>query len=348
MAGIFGSQKTFNPYAGVGAPGYDIWTQWGGNGGGIYNPNMGQLGDGAPAQAPMSAARPVQSPTLDMALPTDPYANERPAEAPGLFGKGRKLRDFVGYGLGAFAEALGGGENPYRVAMDEDRRAKNELVRAQMLARLKEQEQLRQWQLEQSKPQFANIGKSWARYDPLTGQTEQLFRAPSEEVQFATDLNLSPGTKEYAQAVRDRALGAQGPSAMAMRLKELQDQAARGWAGIAETRRHNRVSEAQGDTRLSQTSPSDVVGPIMAKMSRGEPLSQGEQAALDRYRSFDPFNAMMANMLGGASQPPATASPAPTAPPPRAQSGPRVGQTATNPKTGRRIRWDGKRWQPIN
>lgn len=83
---------------------------------------------------------------LQTGISQDPYAGQR-QDAPGLFGKGRKLRDFVGYGLGALADQFGG-QNPYQMQMDrdadrgereaaaesDDRRA---LVQAEALARLR-------------------------------------------------------------------------------------------------------------------------------------------------------------------------------------------------------------------
>ena len=53
-------------------------------------------------------------PSLMQTAP-DPYAGQRPDAAPappGMFGKGRGLRDAFGYGLGALAQQLGG-SNPY-------------------------------------------------------------------------------------------------------------------------------------------------------------------------------------------------------------------------------------------
>ncbi len=65
----------------------------------------------------------------------DPYAGQRPDAAPappGMFGKGRGLRDAFGYGLGALAQQLGG-SNPYEDRMKSDR----ELEQAMAVARIR-------------------------------------------------------------------------------------------------------------------------------------------------------------------------------------------------------------------
>lgn len=69
---------------------------------------------------------------LDTSIAEDPYAAERPAEKPGFFGKGRGLRDAVGYGLGALAQQFGG-SNPYDAKIKDDR----ELRQAVAVARIK-------------------------------------------------------------------------------------------------------------------------------------------------------------------------------------------------------------------
>lgn len=232
-------------------PGYDIWTQWGGNGGGIYNPNMGDYEDIAPAQGPVAAPRQVQAPMLDTSLPQDPYANERPAEAPGFFGKGRKFRDAIGYGLGAFAEALSGAENPYRTAMNEDRRAKNELVQAQLLARLRAQEQ-------DMVPQAVNLGDGgFATYTPSGGLN--VIREPNpnvaptalrQNIDMIRELRGQDMSDADAAALAERALLA-GNSDYAFkqreRLKQIAPPRAAGGGGSPMTgnQRAKIIAEAQ-------------------------------------------------------------------------------------------------------
>jgi len=262
------------------------------------------------------------------------------AKGPGFFAKDGAWRQTLSDALLGIGASFG---NPMAVATIRDRFAqKSEDREDKRLTKRK----LLDWQLEQQKPQYVNNGKSWVRYDPVTGKAEQLFRSPSEEQQFAADLGLSPGTAEYYGAIKDRALGAQGPTNMAFRLKELKDQSARGWAGLNEAKRHHGVTESQGWTNASEVTPSKVIGPILNKIARGQSLSQGEQTALDRYKAMDPLNQYIGAMMGGGAMPSAPApSPAPAAPKP---TGPRRGQTATNPRTGQTITFDGKTWLDQN
>lgn len=44
-------------------------------------------------------------------------------------------------------------------------------------------------------------------------------------------------------------------------------------------------------------SPSDVVGPILQKIARGEPLSEGERAALDEYQRTDAIDRLVRQQL---------------------------------------------------
>lgn len=55
--------------------------------------------------------------------------------------------------------------------------------------------------------------------------------------------------------------------------------------------------------------PSDVVAPILAKVSRGENLTPGEQRAVDLYQRLDPMDIRIRNALQGAgARPPAPAA----------------------------------------
>jgi len=75
-------------------------------------------------------------PPLDVSLPEGVSAPAAAASEPGFFGKGRKLRDVLGYGLGAIAQQFGG-QNPYQQQMDDDNAMKREMVRAELLNRFK-------------------------------------------------------------------------------------------------------------------------------------------------------------------------------------------------------------------
>jgi hypothetical protein len=119
MAGLFGNRPMQrNPFAGTQeyqTPGYGDSTR----------PGYGQPPMGTPGIDPSL-----------MQIGPDAYAGQRPEATPGFFGKGRKLRDFVGYGLGAIAQQFGG-QNPYQQQMDADNETQREIVKAKLLAQLK-------------------------------------------------------------------------------------------------------------------------------------------------------------------------------------------------------------------
>lgn len=79
---------------------------------------------------------------LDFALQADPYAAQRAETAaqddtgPDYFGKGRGLRDAVGYGLGAFAQQLGG-SNPYDALLKRQSDQRDALSKLTLAAKLK-------------------------------------------------------------------------------------------------------------------------------------------------------------------------------------------------------------------
>lgn len=317
---------------------------------------MGKLGSVQPGLSREQLAGPGLMPAI---LADQPMALSKPMDTsqlvqnvrtkgPGFFDKDGRWKQVLSDALLGIGASFG---NPLAVASLKDRFAQRSEDREDK--RLM-QRKLLEWQLEQRKPQYANNGKSWVRYDPLTGKAEQIFRSPSDEQQFASDLGLTEGSQAYYNAIRDKGLGAQGPTNMAFRLKEMQDQSARGWAGlkdqsargwagINEDRLHHRTTEAQNGSEIT---PSKVVGPILNKIASGKALTAGEQAALDRYKAMDPLNQYIGSMLGGGGMPAAPAAPAPA---PRqaapAPAGPRRGQTATNPRTGQTVTFDGKAWR---
>lgn len=123
---------------------------------------------------------------------------------------------------------------------------------------------------------------------------------------------------------------------------------------FAETQRHNQQSEAltargqnmtdaRGRRNDMEITPSKVIGPILAKVARGDALTAGEANAFNQYKSIDRIDQRFGLGVEGGT-PPLVATP-PAAQPSRASVP--VGQTATNPQTGQKIRWDGKSWQPV-
>jgi len=64
-----------------------------------------------------------------------------------------------------------------------------------------------------------------------------------------------------------------------------------------------------------QISPSDITGPLLQKMSRGQTLTPAERQALDYWRDTDPIREMMRQVLPGGAPPAGTAAGPPTGQP---------------------------------
>lgn len=74
---------------------------------------------------------------------------------------------------------------------------------------------------------------------------------------------------------------------------------------------------------------SGVMGGILKKVADGVSLSRGEQQLYDKWRSTG-----RGGRGGGSAAPPAATTY-------------QVGQTATDPKTGKKVSWNGKGWVPV-
>ena len=139
---------------------------------------------------------------------------------------------------------------------------------------------------------------------------------------------------------------------------------ARADAEFAETKRYHNLTAGQTERRLgleahnssradreaAETTPSKVLGPILAKVAAGKPLSAAETNAFNMYRQTDPMNALFSRMAqgaqGGGAAPSLPPAPAPAAPAPAAPAI-RIGTTATGPG-GKKIIYTAQGWKAAN
>lgn len=157
----------------------------------------------------------------------------------------------------------------------------------------------RMWQqeYEQAKPQFFMSNDDRVVYDPTTGESQMLYDAPEDFQIYADQMGLEPGTAEYNDAMADYVLRTSGPTANEGRqlLEGLRQQNRIDMEGVRQKNRlqlRSTPTYAQANPRPASSrgggggrpgTLAGVIAPILGKVSRGEPLTAGEQKALDTY-----------------------------------------------------------------
>ena len=190
---------------------------------------------------------------------------------------------------------------------------------------------------EAGKPQYFTAGNDRAMFNPRTGQTEVLYHGQSDAEDYATSLGLQRGTPEFNTAMQDYVLRANGPTAYGYDV-DLEGVRQDNREQLEGVRQRNRLSLRQTPT-YGQTHPrpssggggrprtptmSGTMAPILAKVARGEQLTAAEQRAWSMYRPG------RGGPGGGSVRQPSSG-----------------GRTATDPKTGKKVQWNGKAWVPI-
>lgn len=116
-----------------------------------------------------------------------------------------------------------------------------------------------------------------------------MYQAPSDAEQYASTLGLNEGDEGYADAVMDYTLRSNGPTAYEQR-RQLEDQrfgnrvSLRGVPTYANL--HPRTGGRGGGNGGGPKPPrntGNVYAPILEKLSKGIPLTAGEQQVLSYY-----------------------------------------------------------------
>lgn len=241
------------------------------------------------------------------------------AKGPGFFDKdglGTKIGSVIG-DLAVFGPAA-----PFVMAQrgraERDRQRENQ----QWLDRhnIERGEKLSDRTSDENKPQYFSGSEDRVKFDPVTGKASTIFDAPTSAEAYARNFG-APGTDEYRTAMQDYTLRGWGDTALNAKttLEGLRQSGRVNLRGVPTyANLHPRPTGGAG----GGVTPTKVIGPILAKISRGEQLTPGEQAALDRIRppkTVNPITALIANMGGGGA--PSAPVPAPRpAPPPAANS----------------------------
>jgi hypothetical protein len=150
-----------------------------------------------------------------------------------------------------------------------------------------------------------------------------LFQMPTQAEQHANALGQVPGSDSWVTSVQDAELGAQGPTAVRMQGNRLAAQ--RRGQDMTDKRVRDGWARPPAQKPAAAPSPNSVLGGIMAKVARGEPLSTGEQSLYDRYNARGGRGGRGGRGSGGGGNRP------------RARNG-----------QGKIVEWDGSSWVPVN
>lgn len=276
----------------------------------------------------------------DMALPAAGIGAIS-SPKPGFFqqgGLGQQIAGVLGPALMAAGGNTGGAIN---------------FIQGQQQLRAQRQRQLEEsafnrekfaWEREKDmRPDFRSVGRSVLSI-PFEGAPSVLYSDPTEAERYASGLGYEPGTEEYRTALDDYVLRGNGPTAFGFD-RELEGVRQGNRESLEGVRQRNRLS-LRGTPTYRDLNPTprgggpssgggraprsinEAVAPIFAKLARGETLSAGENSALAAYSQR--------TGRGGSS---------PASPSRPSGGGYTVGQTATGPG-GKRVRWNGSRWEP--
>jgi hypothetical protein len=265
-------------------------------------------------------------------LPQGMFANPGPmAKKPSFFGQGGTGRNM----LGAVGDALlqRSGAQPIYSPMMQRRQAL-QVQGARQQAQFAHDNNLRLWQRDNqiddrnfkvNQPQYFTAGNDRVAFDPATGQSNVLYHGSQPFEDYAAALGLKPGTPEYTKALQDYVLRGNGPTAYdydvdlegARQQNRLQ---LRSTPTYAQT--HPRPASGGRGGGIHPPTLAGTIAPILAKVAHSEPLTPGEQTALDTY--------YRRGGKGGGGH---------------GRGG--ITRVATNPQTGEKRGWNGTAWVPV-
>jgi hypothetical protein len=229
---------------------------------------------------------------------------------------------------GGTGQRLAGILGPALMTLGGNPQGAQQMIQLQHRQRELKQERARQGQQDQferdkfawqrrkdMRPEIRSAGRSVVSV-PFEGDPLVLYSDPSEADRYASALGLQPGDDGYDEAVQDYVLKGYGPTAMGGKktFEDIRYDNRKGLRGLPTYRDlHPRPTGGGGgggrrayDPNRPPRTTGEAVAPIVAKMARGEALTQGERAALATY-----------GRRGGARLPDMT--PAPNAPAPRGE-----------------------------
>jgi hypothetical protein len=302
--------------------------------------NEAVLGDGPLLLQAPSLVRPTEtawSARQNEAAPTNPLSDLRMTAPPvkrSLFGQGGAGRTFLTHMLGSLGDQLAvqsGGQPIFARSMLARQQAEIDNAQWQRRYQMQRADRLADEERERMQPRYFSGASDQVRYNPATGETETIYDAPEPYETYGNALGYEPGTPEYRTAIQDYVLRSYGPTAGGVR-SDLEEQRLDGRLTLEGVRQSNRAALRAMPTYRDRNprpaaprqprapTPTNVFGAILAKQASGQPLTPAEQQTLGLYSR------------GGRRAGAATGS----------------ARTATDPRTGKKVQWDGKAWVPVN
>lgn len=251
------------------------------------------------AEAPAVSTTPLDTP-LEDAGQAPPISMMPRLEQPkaGFFDKDGAWRDV----LGALADGMAGAVGMQPTYGPNKTRQRHQQAEWERLDAQRRQdrawaEQDRDAKLAQ--PQYFMSGRDRVMFDPTTGEAQKVYDGPADFEEYADSLGLEPGSEEYNDAKRDYVLRSNGPTALEGR-EELENLRQGNRVTLEGVRHGNRAALRQtptysnlhprpaaggggsGNGRPPRTT-GNVYAPILAKVARGEKLTQGEERVISMY-----------------------------------------------------------------
>jgi len=265
--------------------------------------NNGMLGSRAPINVMGAEKKPLGAP-MDVGTMPDLLEGIRPATLKPRFfdrgGLGSRLLE----GLGEFATYYTAGHgNPASLAVLGQRLRQPELDRE--AAYRQQQIDVRRAEIERqaardNQPTIRVVNGQIYSVPKDGSEPTQIGDVPSQAEQYAESLGLTPDDPDWDEAVQDYVLRSYGPTATAGRvaLENTRQGNRKELEGIRQSNRvalrgvptwgntHPRPSGGGGGGHTSggRATMAGVIAPILAKLSRGEPLTAAEQQAMAYYR----------------------------------------------------------------
>jgi hypothetical protein len=285
--------------------------------------------DAAELYQPQAASPPPVNMGPALALPSNMFAAKIKPHFFDKTGTGTKLVQLLGDLSTQWGAAQG---QPWALQQLQTQQRNAEAEREQVIWSrrhdLQRSEALEDAERTRNAPRYFSGREDQLSFDPSTGKVATIYDAPTDAESYAKSLGFDAGSPEYRGALTDYVLKANGPTAEAAR-ESLLGQRQQGSTNLEALRQRNRIAlkrtpSGNGHGHSGPTIGSlprttgNVYAPILAKVARGEALSPGEQRVLDMRGGHG---------RGGAA------------------SGPR---TATDPRTGKKVQWNGSAWVPAN
>lgn len=237
-----------------------------------------------------------------------PYDDATPSAASGQDGMFAAKRHhkglFPGKDWKVVAQALVAGLNGYLASQGNAVGINNLQMQRESANDKRDFEYKRQLALQ---PKMEQVGNTLGMFDPSSLSYNPIYTAPPAPQPFETyakSLDLVPGTQEYYDAIKEYRAGTWNDEGVAGRQAVQQprlDQSNTNNVRSTGTSRANniRTNETSRSNALLRANrpaghrqggakaptPQTVIGAIMDKQARGEPLSVGEEGTLKDYRT---------------------------------------------------------------